>query len=299
MQKLLKHTKKEKGQALVEFALVLPILLVVLCGIIDFGWILSCQNELTNAAGETARYAAIYANNSDVHTLAEEFLTEQGITGTPHLDNLTIDDTYATVEVSEEVPYLTGLTGVFTRHNTITLHGKASMPIEPYETEEETEPETEPETPTPPPETDPETPTPPPETTEPETPTPPPETTAPETSAAQATGSIHLVNSTSGMTVTMKPQNSWNDGRGTRYQIDFVITNTTSTAWNSDWTCSIDMGCAISNPSYWGPNCTVSGNVLTIKPGSWGGDIAANGTYSFSGQITVPNGVTLSEITIR
>lgn len=274
-----------------EFALVLPILLVVLCGIIDFGWILSCQNELTNAAGETARYAAIYANSSDVHTLAEEFLTAQGITGTPHLDNLTIDDTYATVEVSEVVPYLTGLTGVFTRHNTITLHGKASMPIEPYETEEETEEETEPET-------EPETPTPPPET-DPETPTPPPETTAPETSAAPATGSVHLVNSTSGMTVTMKPQNSWNDGNGTRYQIDFVITNTTSTAWNSDWTCSIDMGCAISNASYWGPNCTVSGNVLTIKPGSWGGDIAANGTYSFSGQITVPSGVTLSEITIR
>lgn len=291
MQKLLKHTKKEKGQALVEFALVLPILLVVLCGIIDFGWILSCQNELTNAAGETARYAAIYANSSDVHTLAEEFLTAQGITGTPHLDNLTIDDTYATVEVSEVVPYLTGLTGVFTRHNTITLHGKASMPIEPYETEEETDEETDPET-------EPETPTPPPET-DPETPTPPPETTAPETSAAPATGSVHLVNSTSGMTVTMKPQNSWNDGSGTRYQIDFVITNTTSTAWNSDWTCSIDMGCAVSNPSFWGPNCTVSGNVLTIKPGSWGGDIAANGTYSFSGQITVPSGVTLSEITIR
>lgn len=310
-RKLLKHTKKEKGQALVEFALVLPILLVVLCGIIDFGWILSCQNELTNAAGETARYAAIYANSSDVHTLAEEFLTAQGITGTPHLDNLTIDDTYATVEVSEVVPYLTGLTGVFTRHNTITLHGKASMPIEPYETEEETDeetdPETEPET-TPPPETSGTTPEPSepetssPETSEPETSAPEtsaPETSSPETSEAPAAGSVHLVNSTSGMTVTMKPQNSWNDGSGTRYQIDFVITNTTSTAWNSDWICSIDMGCAITNPAYWGPNCTVSGNVLTIKPGSWGGNIAANGTYSFSAQITVPNGVTLSEMTIR
>ena len=309
-RKLLKHTKKEKGQALVEFALVLPILLVVLCGIIDFGWILSCQNELTNAAGETARYAAIYANSSDVHTLAEEFLTAQGITGTPHLDNLMIDDTYATVEVSEEVPYLTGLTGVFTRHNTITLHGKASMPIEPYETEEETEeetdpetePETEPET-TPPPETSGTTPEPSePETSEPETSEPEtsaPETSSPETSEAPASGSVHLVNSTSGMTVTMKPQNSWGDGSGTRYQIDFVITNTTSTAWNSDWICSIDMGCVISNPAFWGPNYTISGNVLTIKQGSYGGNIAANGTYSFSGQITVPSGVTLSEITIR
>lgn len=177
-----------------EFALVLPILLVVLCGIIDFGWILSCQNELTNAAGETARYAAIYANSSDVHTLAEEFLTAQGITGTPHLDSLTIDDTYATVEVSEEVPYLTGLTGVFTRHNTITLHGKASMPIEPYETEEETEEDTDPETEpeTTPPGTSGVTPEPSePETSEPETSEPEtsaPETSAPETSEAPASG---------------------------------------------------------------------------------------------------------------
>lgn len=307
LQKLLKHTKKEKGQALVEFALVLPILLVVLCGIIDFGWILSCQNELTNAAGETARYAAIYANSSDVHTLAEDFLTAQGITGTPHLDSLTIDDTYATVEVSEEVPYLTGLTGVFTRHNTITLHGKASMPIEPYETEEETEeetdPETEPET-TPPPETSGATPEPSepetssPETSEPETSAP--ETSAPGTSEAPASGSIRLVNSTSGMSVTLKPQNSWGDGSGTRYQVDIVITNTTGNNWGTSWNCSIDMGAAITNPVFWGPSYSTSGNILTLRAnGEWNGNIAANGTYSFSGQITVPSGVTLSEITIR
>lgn len=280
-RKLLKHTKKEKGQALVEFALVLPILLVVLCGIIDFGWILSCQNELTNAAGETARYAAIYANSSDVHTLAEEFLTAQGITGTPHLDNLAIDDTYATVEVSEVVPYLTGLTGVFTRHNTITLHGKASMPIEPYETEEETEEETDPETE--------------PETTPPET-----SGTTPETSEAPSSGSVRLVNSTSGMSVKLKPQNSWGDGSGTRYQVDIVITNTTGNNWGTSWNCSIDMGAAITNPVFWGPSYSTSGNILTLRAnGEWNGNIAANGTYSFSGQITVPSGVTLSEVTIH
>lgn len=267
-----------------EFALVLPILLVVLCGIIDFGWILSCQNELTNAAGETARYAAIYANSSDVHTLVEDFLTAQGITGTPHLDNLAIDDTYATVEVSEEVPYLTGLTGVFTRHNTITLHGKALMPIEPYETEEETEEETDPETE--------------PETSAPETSAP--ETSSPETSATPPSGSVRLVNSTSGMSVTLKPQNSWGDGSGTRYQVDIVITNTTGNNLGTSWNCSIDMGAAITNPVFWGPSYSTSGNILTLRAnGEWNGNIAANGTYSFSGQITVPNGVTLSEMTIH
>lgn len=292
-----------------EFALVLPVLLIVLCGIIDFGWILSCQNELTNAAGETARYAAIYANSSDVQGMAEEFLSAQGITGTPHLDNLTIDDTYATVEASETVHYLTGLTGVFTRSNTITLHGKASMPIEPYETEDESEEETEPETE---PESESESEVIPPETSE--TPESTEETSVPEsesesettteaepeTSASQNTDGIHLVNSTSGMNVTLKPQNSWGDNGGTRYQIDVVITNTTGTAWGTNWTCSIDMGCTVSNPAFWGPNYTVSGNIITLKaPDQWNGSIAANGTYSFSGQITVPAGVTLSQMTIR
>ena len=31
--------KRENGQSAVEFALVLPILLLIVCGILDFGWL--------------------------------------------------------------------------------------------------------------------------------------------------------------------------------------------------------------------------------------------------------------------
>lgn len=34
-----KRDRKEDGQAMVEFALILPIFLLILCGIIDFGWL--------------------------------------------------------------------------------------------------------------------------------------------------------------------------------------------------------------------------------------------------------------------
>ena len=302
-----KHYKeKESGQAIIEFALVLPFLLLLLCGIIDFGWILSCQNELTNAAGETARYAAIYANSEDVENLTEEFLSEQGITGTPHLDSLTIDETYATVIVSEDIPFLTGLTGCFFGKNTITLHGKASMPIEPYETEEETDEieeteKTDEETETNPPDTEPETTVPETSETEPETTESIPETSETEQeTTAHATSEIHLVNSTNGMSVTLSPQNSWGDGNGTRYQINVVITNTTGNTWGTDWNCSVDFGASVTNPVFWGPSYTASGNVLTLKASDqWNGNISANGTYSFSGQITVPQGTTLSKMTIR
>jgi len=56
----LKHMKKENGQAMVEFALVLPILLLVFAGIIDFGWIFHNQLVANNASREAARYVAIH-----------------------------------------------------------------------------------------------------------------------------------------------------------------------------------------------------------------------------------------------
>jgi Flp pilus assembly protein TadG len=46
------------GQALVEFALVIPIFLLIIFAIIQFGLLLGAQNSLTNAVRETARYAA-------------------------------------------------------------------------------------------------------------------------------------------------------------------------------------------------------------------------------------------------
>ena len=52
--------RTEKGQAMVEFALVLPFLLALLCGIIDFGWLYYNQITLNNAAREGARYAVIH-----------------------------------------------------------------------------------------------------------------------------------------------------------------------------------------------------------------------------------------------
>jgi len=57
----LKHIiKKENGQAMVEFALVLPILLLLVAGIIDFGWLYYNQLTANNASREAARYIAIH-----------------------------------------------------------------------------------------------------------------------------------------------------------------------------------------------------------------------------------------------
>src|SRR5688572_20563071 len=49
----------DRGSAAVGFALVLPILLIVLFGIIDFGRMLAAKITLTEAAREGARAAAL------------------------------------------------------------------------------------------------------------------------------------------------------------------------------------------------------------------------------------------------
>lgn len=67
-----KNKKKngEDGQAMVEFALILPIFLLILCGIIDFGWLFYNQLSLNNACREGARYAVVNtAENADTSSI--------------------------------------------------------------------------------------------------------------------------------------------------------------------------------------------------------------------------------------
>src|SRR5213592_3080182 len=49
----------ERGVALVEFALVLPLLLLVVLGIVDFGKAFGYKNQETHLANEAARYAVV------------------------------------------------------------------------------------------------------------------------------------------------------------------------------------------------------------------------------------------------
>jgi Flp pilus assembly protein TadG len=58
--------RRESGQALVEFALVLPILMLLVMGIIDFGFAFNQWNTAQNAAREGARIAAVSRSESTI-----------------------------------------------------------------------------------------------------------------------------------------------------------------------------------------------------------------------------------------
>lgn len=58
------HLKSEKGAALVEMAIALPLLLLVVWGMIDFARAYYTSNSLSTAVREGARYAAVLDNPS-------------------------------------------------------------------------------------------------------------------------------------------------------------------------------------------------------------------------------------------
>jgi Flp pilus assembly protein TadG len=61
--------RDERGVALVEFALVLPVLALLLLGIFDFGRALNYWIDETHLASEAARYAAVNQNPGQPQSL--------------------------------------------------------------------------------------------------------------------------------------------------------------------------------------------------------------------------------------
>ena len=66
-----KIKKNESGQAVAEFAIVLPVLLLLLMGFIQFGFIFNGQVTVTSAAREGARLAVVGAADEAVKDRVE------------------------------------------------------------------------------------------------------------------------------------------------------------------------------------------------------------------------------------
>lgn len=57
LRQLLRRARGQEGSAAVEFAIVLPVLVLLLAGFFDFGWLFYWQHSVTNASRAGARYA--------------------------------------------------------------------------------------------------------------------------------------------------------------------------------------------------------------------------------------------------
>jgi len=66
---------RDRGSVAVEFALLLPVLLLLIFGVIDFGRAINDQITLTQAAREGARLAALGYPTSAVQSRAQSAAT--------------------------------------------------------------------------------------------------------------------------------------------------------------------------------------------------------------------------------
>lgn len=84
----MKSTSSELGAALVEFAIVLPLLILLVFGIIDLGRVSTMQINLNEAVQEGSIYGAINPAFADHGTIIQR--VTQNITNPP----LTTDDVF-------------------------------------------------------------------------------------------------------------------------------------------------------------------------------------------------------------
>src|SRR5678815_3046131 len=83
MARLISHLRrKEDGAELIEMAIVLPLLLLIMLGIVDFGFLFQRYVVLTNAAAEGARVSSLPGYTSaDVASRVAAYAANGGITG--------------------------------------------------------------------------------------------------------------------------------------------------------------------------------------------------------------------------
>ena len=127
-----------RGQALVEFALVLPLILMLLLGILEFGRAWNEHQVVTDAARAGARLAALADPNitsDSVQAVVAQSLANAGIapvtaTLDPAQPNNAASGTPVTVQIG--VPYEFFLLGPLLRWTTtaervVTLSARATM----------------------------------------------------------------------------------------------------------------------------------------------------------------------------
>jgi Flp pilus assembly protein TadG len=121
--------KLRRAAVAVEMAVVTPVLLTMLFGIIEFGWLFTVRHTMVNAAREGARLGSLAgATSGDAQVRALEMLETLNIDDdcTVAVTAATEDDPMVTVRIS--VPRASvSLVGTFFNMTSGTIEGEASM----------------------------------------------------------------------------------------------------------------------------------------------------------------------------
>jgi Flp pilus assembly protein TadG len=124
--------RDRKGQSLVEFALVLPVLLVMVVGLFDFGRAIYASNAISNAARIATRVAIVDQNEDPIKQAAVTEAPGVGLEPSDILVTFSCADSigrcYATVDVS--VAYTPATPMIEAIVGPVTLRASSEMPLE-------------------------------------------------------------------------------------------------------------------------------------------------------------------------
>jgi Flp pilus assembly protein TadG len=70
---------RSRGQALVEFAVIIPVFLLLLFGLLDFGRVIYAQNTITQDAREAARAGLVAALDSPITTTSYQKIRDAAL----------------------------------------------------------------------------------------------------------------------------------------------------------------------------------------------------------------------------
>ena len=138
-----KRLRSESGAELIEVALTLPLLMLVLLGIIEFGFVFQQYEVITNAAREGARVAVLPSySTDDAKTRINNYLDASGLKSASATVNVAAQSAVAigtncmvpmqaTVSYPHPVPFIGGIIKYFGgTMGAMTLHATSTMRVE-------------------------------------------------------------------------------------------------------------------------------------------------------------------------
>jgi Flp pilus assembly protein TadG len=84
------QSKNQEGAGLVEFAILAPLLVILLFGLLEFGFSLYAKEVVTNASREGARYGVVYCTSrktiAQIKAQVQDYMTKSGFNETPSIN---------------------------------------------------------------------------------------------------------------------------------------------------------------------------------------------------------------------
>jgi len=120
-----KTRKNEKGQSMVEFALVVPLLLFLVVGIFEFGRAWMTKNLVTGAAREAVRMYAVNNNTVAADARADNILSSGGLDLSRRTIANNISDNTVSYTINYDFP--TVIVGFIPGLDNITLSSTTTM----------------------------------------------------------------------------------------------------------------------------------------------------------------------------